>query len=420
MLGQRPGLERILALLEAMNNPEKGLKTVHVAGTNGKGSSCWMITSILIKAGYRVGSFLSPHICSYRERITVNGRCIEARDLNHYLDGVLDHVPALLKAGLDHPTEFEILTAMAFEYFRDQKVDIAVVEVGMGGRYDSTNVLTPLVSLITTIDYDHTAFLGSDLAQIAWNKAGIIKPEIPVVTGLLPDIAQTVIEEHCQSLHAPLYSSSMFGVQYHGQPDLSLVDISGPDLALRAVPFSLLGDYQLENLCSVLTVLQVLKNQGFSIPPGVIASTLDDLSFPGRMQVLNRQPLVIADAAHNPHGCRALAVSLHSLWPERPRVLVCGMLDDKDVRAALEALGPGTRVCIATRPEGERSGQWERLGSIWQELFPEKELHLVEDPLQACKLAMGILKADEYMLLTGSFYILGTVYLNRASLLANS
>lgn len=419
-MGRNPGLDGIKTLLDSLGNPHRGLKAVHVAGTNGKGSCCWMISSILREAGYRVGSYLSPHICSYRERFAINGELISAPDLNRYLNRVMDQVPDLLKKGLPHPTEFEILTAMAFEYFRDQAVDLAVMEVGLGGRYDSTNVLTPLLSVVTTIDYDHTAALGEDLGKIAWNKAGIIKPGVPVVVGKLPDQARMVIEEHSRSLKSPLFYSSVFQVRRHGPPDGGLIDICGPGFNLPAVYFSLLGDYQLENLAVVLTAVHILGKLDYLADAAAITRTLARLSFPGRMQVLSREPLVIADAAHNPQGCRAVADSLEHLWPGRGRLLVCGMLDDKDARGALLALGPGTRVCIATRPLGERSSQWRRLGVIWRELFPEKEMHLIEDPIQAWQTAKGMLKPEEYMLISGSFYLLGAVFPNEASLIVNS
>lgn len=410
MLGSRPGMERIEALLDIMDNPHRALKSVHVAGTNGKGSTCWIIASILHKAGYRVGSFLSPHISSYRERIRINGEYISPKDMNDYLDRVLAAADQMIASGGEHPTEFEVLTALAFRYFKDQQVDIAVLEVGMGGRYDSTNVVTPLVSVITSIDYDHTAYLGGSLEEIAFNKAGIIKPEVPVVVGELPESARSVIEREAGDKHAALFKSSTVKVLRKGRPLDGLVDITLPDTVLGTHPFALLGDYQLANLAAALTAIHVIKNQGWLISPVHIREALADMSFAGRLQVVSRNPLIIADAAHNPHACRALRRSLALLLPDKERVLVLGMLDDKNAALSIEELGPSTRAAVITRPDKERASNWRRLSPLFASLFPGVSVYEEEEPARALDLALGILKENEYMLISGSFYLLGRLW----------
>jgi dihydrofolate synthase/folylpolyglutamate synthase len=403
-------MERIEALLTIMDNPQSGLKSVHVAGTNGKGSTCWIIASILHKAGYRVGSFLSPHISSYRERIRINGEYISARDMNDYLDRVLAAADRLISAGGEHPTEFEILTALAFLYFKDQQVDIAVLEVGMGGRYDSTNVITPLVSVITSIDYDHTAYLGETLEEIAFNKAGIIKPRVPVVVGEVPEPAYRVIEREARKKRAPLCTSSTVQVLRKGAPLDGLIEIAWPDAVLGSLPFSLPGDYQLANLATALTAIHILRNRGWMISPVHIREALADISLAGRLQFMSRNPLIIADAAHNPHACRALRISLESLLPDKERVLLLGMLDDKDAFLSIRELGQATRAVVVTRPDRDRASNWRRLSSLFASLFPGVPVYEEEEPTRALELALGMLKDNEYMLISGSFYLLGKVW----------
>lgn len=402
-------MERIESLLKILGNPQVGFQSVHVAGTNGKGSTCWIIASILHEAGYRVGSFLSPHIYSYRERISINDEYIEARDLNDYLDQVLSAAAQLTAAGGEHPTEFEILTAIAFRYFKDRQVDIAVVEVGMGGLYDSTNVINPLVSIISSIDYDHTDYLGETLEEIAFNKAGIIKPGVPVVTGDVPASARRVIEEQSRQKRAPLYANSTVKVVRNGSELDGMVDVSFPDGSLGTMAFSLLGEYQLTNLSTALTAVFILRQQGYAISGLHIKKALAAIGFAGRLQLLSREPLIIADAAHNPHACRALHSALASLWPGRERVLVLGMLDSKDASSSVRELGKTTRAVVITCPDKDRAQNWSRLSSLFASLHPGVLVYESEDPNRALELGLGILKENEYMLICGSFYLLGKV-----------
>ncbi len=394
-----------------MDHPEKDLPVVHVAGTNGKGSTCWITAAVLKQAGYRVGSFLSPHISSYRERILIDGEMISGQDLAQYLDRVLKAAQHMLEKGWEHPTEFEVLTAIAFLYFKEQGIDLAVLEVGMGGLYDSTNVIIPEVSVITSIDYDHMQYLGDTLEKIAVNKAGIIKAGVPVVVGRLPEVARDVIEKQAAHLGTVVFSSSDIKIQ-RLECGTGRVSISNPDEYEIAADFSLLGEFQLENLATALKVIHILGQRGFKSKPDDICRSLSKIEFPGRFQMISKRPLIIADVAHNPHGCRALAASLEELWPGRSKVLVVGMLDDKDAAPALSALGKNTRVCIVTRPEGERSHNWQRLGEIFSSLYPDVDLIEEEEPAVAVKTGLGILNTNEYMLISGSFYLLGKIFFN--------
>ncbi len=403
-----PGLERIKNLLALMGNPEKDLKCVHITGTNGKGSTSMMIAGILKEAGYRVGCFTSPHIHSYRERISIKGEKIREADFLACLDGIKVKVQTMTEKGLSPPTEFEVLTAMALQYFADNEVDIAVLEVGMGGIYDSTNVVEPLVSVITGVDYDHTDFLGSTLEEIAANKAGIIKRGVPVVIGPMEAGVFRIIEEKAKKEKSPLYSSSSVRVTLKDNTDVrgQIVDIEYNRNKLDGVYLSLLGDFQLRNLTISLMALMLLEQKGYVVPGSAIRKALGTLKIPGRMEILCNSPLVFADVAHNAGAARTLAASFKNLLPGRQRVLVCGMLDDKEAGKLLELIGEDTRACIITRPEGQRGCHWGRLKNIWHDLFPKKEVYEEEDIKEAVKKGVNMLREREYMLITGSFYIM--------------
>jgi len=422
-----PGLERISNLLEMMGHPGAGLRYIHIAGTNGKGSTGLIIASILQESGYKVGTYSSPHLHSYRERFCINGEPIAAEALSKLFFKIADHVRKMSEQGLESPSEFEILTAVAFQYFHDQKPDFVILEVGMGGSFDTTNVIDPLISVITGIDYDHTAYLGETLAEIAANKAGIIKPGRPVVVGPMDESALTVITSRAVDLQAPLYSSGL--VEIDNKPATGLqaqkVDIRYGEDKIGDVLFSLAGGHQLSNLAAALTTLIIMQDE-LSTPLGfkpisngeemkrhglagmepALRKGLAHLHHPGRLEILSEQPLVIVDAAHNPQGTRALAQSLQVMLPKKKHVLVCGWLNDKDVIHSLLPLGENTRLCIVTRPEGARGTGWQRVARIWEVTFPNISCLMEENINKAVDLGLQLLQEDEYLLITGSFYIL--------------
>jgi len=405
--GSKPGLERIKAVLNLLGNPEQKLPAVHVAGTNGKGSTSLMIADILSIAGYRVGRFISPHLHSYTERFLIDGQEIAWERFKIYLDQIEACILVLLQEGIDRPTEFEILTAVAFQYFQDEKVDIAVLEVGMGGIYDSTNVIYPLAAVITSIDFDHTAFLGNTLEEIAMNKAGIIKPDIEVVVGEMSAEARQVIFQVARQQNAQIILSTSTNVQRLQPPTLQgqAIQLQSRHFNIDKGLFSLLGDYQLKNLATAITTLDILEKHNFKINEEHVLKALAQFKMPGRLEVLQWQPLVIGDVAHNPQGAQALAQSLEVLLPARGRVLLCGMLDDKDT-ASLESLGEHTRAAVITRPAGERSSYWQTLTGRWQVLYPHKEVYEVENITAAVQKALELLREDEFLLITGSFYVM--------------
>lgn len=404
--GSKPGLERILALLAGFHDPQQHLPVVHVAGTNGKGSTSLMIADIVSAAGYRVGRFSSPHLHCYEERFTINGEQISAARLLFYLEQIEAYLFSW--QGNDRPTEFEILTAIAFLYFKDEKVDLAVLEVGLGGLYDSTNVIKPLVSVITGVDYDHMNILGDTIEEIAYNKAGIIKANVPVVIGSMPEKAQKVIAAQAEQLKAPLLKASDVMVERIGAPDLQgqYINLFSSHCKLSNQLLALLGDFQLRNLACAVSAVEVLLEKEFVIKAEDLARALPKMKMPGRLEILQSMPLVIGDVAHNPQGASALNHALQELLPDRNRVLVCGMLDDKDRAASLKSIGRACTRAVFTRPLGERNCNWHETARLWQEQFPDTPCFELENITAAVKKGMALLGEDEYLLITGSFYVL--------------
>lgn len=399
---------RITRLLDLMQNPQEQYKSVHIAGTNGKGSTSVIISNALTAAGYQVGRFTSPHLHTYRERITVNNQMIDAHSLLQGLNEVEKQVGTMLAEGCERPTEFEVLTAVAFWYFKLQQVDVAVLEVGMGGLFDSTNVIIPVVSVITGIEFDHIEYLGPTIKDIAFNKAGIIKKDIPVVTGPMNNTCLKIVKDKAKELKAEVYLSSDAIVSCRSISVITgqNIDISSNWLNVENIKFALLGDYQLANLSTAITALGVMQQNGFSIKPEHVKIALQELEMPGRLEIVSLDPLVIIDVAHNPQGAKALNVSLQTLLPGCQRVLVCGVLNDKDAEGILTNLGNDTRTVVFTRPEGIRGSEWHRLKTIWQHIFPEKICYCQENIVEAVELGCRQLNEGEYLLVTGSFYVI--------------
>ncbi len=354
-----------------------------------------------------MGRFTSPHLHSYRERIAINSELITEQEFLSCLAETETAVKKILRKGNDRPTEFEILTAAALMFFARKKVDIVVLEVGMGGRYDSTNVVDPEIAVITKVAIDHTEYLGNTLSEIAYEKAGIIKPGIEVVAGTMESEALEVIEKEAKRKSAVLYKAGdKVVVKATGVASLDgqLVEVRSPQLDLGEVFFSLPGDYQLENLKTAMMVLSRLAARGWRCQADAVRRALGELYWPGRLEKVSDDPLVILDAAHNPDGAAALARALEALLPGRSRILVCGLLDDKDALAYLHHLSSQTRLCVVTKPESARATRWREKAEIASRLF--YQVVVEEDIQEAVCAALRQLRDEEYVLITGSFYLL--------------
>lgn len=323
-MGSKPGLERTQQLLEAMGNPQDSLKFIHIAGTNGKGSTAAMCASILRKAGYRVGLFTSPCLYKFNERIQINGQHISDEDLAE----VTSYVKPLAAAQADHPTEFELVSCIGFEYFKRKGCDIVVLEVGMGGALDSTNVIqVPEVAVLTNIGLDHTDFLGSTLAEIATTKAGIIKAggDAVLYPGA-PEVAQ-VVKNICAERNVNLKTADFTSLKRitHSLEGQTFDCGSRKDLQLP-----LLGDHQLHNAAVVLAIMDTLIEKGWNITEQHIREGLLSVSWPGRFDIVRRDPLFIIDGGHNPQCIEALTLNIRDYLKDRRIIALTGVLADKD------------------------------------------------------------------------------------------
>lgn len=352
--GIKPGLEVVSALLEQLGNPQHELKVIHVAGTNGKGSVCAMIESVLRASGLKTGLYTSPHLFCFNERFRVSGKNIPDADLNRLIDQV---VAVDEKTGLRPATFFEISTAIAFEYFKQSGVDYAVIETGMGGRWDATNVVQPVISVITRIALDHADYLGDDLEKIAWEKAGIIKEGAPVICGPMPVEAEAVIYKEAAKKKVSLEHGERGSANAEQQPKGvailgseeavyievletrrtdQLVDIEASGTGYRNVRLALGGSFQLENAGIAVAALEDLADiEGLTLQ---MKRGLEQVKWPGRFQCLEMKPPVIFDGAHNPDAIGVLFQTLEEIFPKFGTGVVIGMMKDKDVQGAFSIL----------------------------------------------------------------------------------
>ena len=340
--GGEPGLGRIRALLSALGDPQKAFRTVHIAGTNGKGSCAAMTASVLKAAGYRTGLFTSPYLHRFNERMQINGREIE--------DEVLaGHATAVRKAAdamAEHPTAFEMMTACAFLWFAAQHCEIAVLETGLGGRYDATNSIeTPEVCVIMNIGLDHTKILGNTIAEIAAEKAGILKPDCDCVLYQQSREAEAVIEETCRKVGARLHRADFSRIE----PEFDSLD--GQVFSYRGEPYAipLVGAYQRRNAATVIETVEVLRGRGWRINREALEHGLYAVSWPARFEVLADDPYFILDGGHNPQCAEELAGNLLHYFPGQKRILLAGVLKDKDYAAIFSRLrSAADEVCCIT------------------------------------------------------------------------
>lgn len=411
------GLQRIEKLLALLGNPHRqgAPKYIHVGGTNGKGSVSIMLAEILQACGYKTGLFTSPHLHSYRERFRLNGQPLSKAELVHQLAIIQPLLDQMAAAGEEAPTEFEISTALALHYFTEQQADWAVIEVGMGGEIDSTNVIQPELAVITNVAMDHMAYLGETVAEIAAVKAGIIKPGVPTLTAAQNQAALAVLQKRAAVKDTSLeqlgrdFAYLPRKVAESGQifdwQKLAVNNSDENNLVYADLSIQLLGEHQLAN--ASLAVAAAAK---LDLPEAAVRQGLAAARWPGRLEIVNRQPLTVLDGAHNVAGMQALSGALQQYWPGRPIVAVLGMLADKERAEALRLLLPLVSRAVITKVPSPRAGDWQALAEICQEFAVPCQL--VESVPQAVAAARQILQSDELngeeplFLVTGSLYML--------------
>ena len=426
------GLQRINSLLGQFAHPEERVPIIHIGGTNGKGSTLAMLSSILREAGYRVGTYTSPHLVTYRERFMINGEMIPAAQLAELLAEILAVAGKVQQETGESPTEFEVLTALAFLYFAREKVDVALIEVGLGGDIDSTNVVKkPLLSIITNVSLEHTAYLGTTLTEIAGHKSGIIKKGAPVLTASNEEEVLRVLRERAKVCEAPLeeiFTACRWTAQETGTVQETIFSAETPRAQYRELILPFWGEHQLMNAVLAIRAAEVLREQGWSIGEENIRRGLAQAKWPGRLELVGTNPLIVLDGAHNPAGMEALAKWLARKKPTVRRViLVIGMLDDKDRLQAARFISSLVDLVIITKPNSARAKDWAELKQFFTEATktPEIPVFVLEDLAEALTKALqeaakapsekeGLpektgAEKQTMILVTGSLYLIGEV-----------
>lgn len=400
--GPRPGLGRMRKLMARLGNPQDSLRFVHVAGTNGKGTTCTLISSVLCRAGYRTGLYLSPHVEDFRERMQIDGAMIPRPELAATAERVFPVAEEMRAAG-EEVAEFELVTATALLWFAEKKCDIAVLEVGLGGRLDATNVIAPpLVSALVSLSLDHTAILGGTIEKIAAEKCGILKKGSAAVCAPgQPPEALAVIRRTAKEREVPLTEASEESVQVLSS------SLSGTELLYRGIRLHLpfLGAHQVKNAVTALAVLEKLRSLGWSIPADALAEGFASARIPARLEVLSQDPPVLLDGAHNPGGTAVLAASVHRYLPGKKVTAVMGMLADKDVETSVQNLAGAFSRVVTVAPSTPRALSADALARIWRDLGVPAEPAADFD--FALRRAFSRLEPDGAAVLCGSLYLAG-------------
>ncbi|MBT2643084.1 bifunctional folylpolyglutamate synthase/dihydrofolate synthase [Bacillus sp. ISL-41] len=406
-LGIKPGLSRMEWMLERLDHPERRIKTIHVGGTNGKGSTVTFLRSILQTAGYRVGTFTSPYFEQFNERISINGQPISDQELVELTNAIKPLADELDHTELGGPTEFEVITAMSLYYFAKMSpVDVVIYEVGLGGRFDSTNVIHPLLSIITSIGLDHTAILGDTYEQIAFEKAGIIKNGVSVITGVKQPEALDVIRTKALEGKSPMYH---LGDEFTAGSRESLergeeFSFSSMFGQLQNLKTSMIGSYQVDNAACAVMASQVLANYySFMIEEEHIREGLLQAYWPGRLEVLSENPLVLIDGAHNEEGINALAGEISSRFADKRISILFAALKDKKLDKMIATLEEAADQLTFTTFDFPRAASAEELLEVGSNKVNN---NLAVDYQDFLSVKINELKVDEILIVTGSLYFL--------------
>ena len=397
-----PGLERINALCQTLGNPQDSLKFIHVAGTNGKGSTSSMLSSTLRSAGYRVGLYTSPFILRFNERIRVDGEEIPDGDLAR----MTERIRPIAETMEDKPTEFELITAIAFDYFKERGCDVVVLECGLGGRFDATNVIkTSILSLITGISKDHVAILGDSIEKIAWEKAGIIKPSVPVIFGGEDEVAREVIAKEAKENCSPFYTVD------HKKIKIKSADLSGSEFDFgdyEGIKIKLLGLYQPRNAAMVLSAVNQLKEEGLYIPDEAVRDGLLKARWAARFEIVNENPTIIFDGSHNAEGISAAKESVIRYFGQEKVIVISGVLKDKEYEKIAEDIAEIASEVFAITPENPRALDAQK----YAEVIKEKGAAATscEGIEEALSKAIGTAKKNNSaVVILGSLYTYGDV-----------
>lgn len=421
--GIKPGLTRMVAMLEQLGNPQEQINFVHIAGTNGKGSTAAMLASMMRAAGYRTGLFTSPYLLSFTNRMAVDGSDIEQDRLIELVDLVKPVVEqAVNDPDLGQPTEFEVVTVLAMLHFARAEVDLVILEAGLGGRLDATNVVTPLLSIITNISLEHTVVLGDTIEKIAFEKAGIIKKGRPLLTAAADQRALQVFEKRCRELESSCYrvfQPVKQGEKTPGRPYAELDQITedgqffsykGFQKEYDRLHIPLRGSYQLENAAVALAAVELLSNYNFLVSEEAVRQGISATTWPGRLEVLKKDPLLIMDGAHNPAAIEKLAQAIPEYFKFDRLIMVFGMLADKDMSAMLKTILPLADEVFFTRPSLPRAAEPEDVAAFAvNELGFKLKYRVIAYYGEALDLALQAANPSDAVLVTGSLYTVSDI-----------
>lgn len=404
------GLERIKELLKRLGNPQKQLRCIHVAGTNGKGSACALLESILRESGYKTALYTSPHLVCYNERYQINGICISDEYFAKEVTLVKKHCDQMVCDGFEHPTIFEILTAVAFHYFLIESVDIILLEVGLGGIFVATNVIEkPLLSIIMSIGMDHMEYFGNDIEKIAVEKAGIIKENCPVVLYPQKNLVYNKIVNICKEKKATLYSlqKQVQKKVFLQNIEKTIFSVSTPYYQYNLIDLRLLGDYQILNCITVLLACHVLQKNGISLKKENILNGIQKTHWQGRMEIMNHNPIVLLDGAHNTDGILMLAQSIQKYFKHKKITLLLGVLGDKEYEKMIQIILPLVDKIVLTEPNNYRKLNLEKLEEAMIPFHKPilKQIHVKEAYLTA----LSITSNKDAVICCGSLYMIGTL-----------
>ncbi|MDR2519803.1 MAG: bifunctional folylpolyglutamate synthase/dihydrofolate synthase [Eubacteriaceae bacterium] len=424
MFGDKIDLENVTRLCAYLGNPQKGLKYIHVAGTNGKGSTSTMLSYILRYSGYRTGLYVSPYLEDFCERIQINNALISHEDVIAYSERLKETVDSIVADGHAYPSQFEVLTAMAFLYFKEKAVDFVVLEVGMGGRFDATNVIESCeAAVICSISFDHMQYLGSTLSEIAFEKAGIIKPgcDTSIYSGISDEIYQ-VFEKKAQEVGARLHRANERDIEILSQSlegQVMRYNKEGSLLDLGEFRLSLLGIHQSFNVLNVLNTCEILKARGYNIGEASIREALMNVRFAGRFEVMRRDPAIVIDGGHNVEGISSFRENIKAYFEGRKAILFFGMLSDKEFDKSLDMLVSIAKEIFTLTPTDERGVDAKRMEEFIHDRYPEMAAKSLEG---IADIGKNIDLSDKSALyaFTGSLYMLGEARAYLTSYLAEN
>ena len=403
------GLERMNTLLEKLGNPQDDLKVIHVAGTNGKGSICRYVYEVLQAGGFKTGLYTSPFLEVFNERIEFNGAYISDEDLEIYTEKVLEKAKEMVAEGHESPTEFEIVTAIAFLYFAEKQADYVVLEVGLGGTGDSTNVVKkPLACIIASISLDHTDRLGNTIEAIAREKAGIIKEGCPVISSTNNETAKAVIKGRCEELHADFYDASKVAAEILSQEldgTTFKAEILGQTLELK---IGMMGNHQVDNAIAAVTALLLLEQEGkIQLNGDALSRGMSKAKQIGRFEIMDTNPYVIIDGAHNPDGSKVLRTAVEKYFPNKKILIITGILADKDIEEVFENFTAITKDFVVTEPNNPRKMGAEELAA--QIGAKGGNCIIKANPEDAVNYAKTLKGEYDVILFTGSLYLIGEI-----------